>query len=289
MLVRQSVDTHFLRPASRLSKLQTVLRGLVLLLAISLPAVSFAEGLQAFHSLYQQFLDEHLSPGSKAGLEANMVDYSAVKQDPRLNELLLFIEGYPKSELKTNEQKIAFYLNAYNLLAINKVAENWPLFRLRSLGNFLKPVWTHPVPDVCGEKMTLRKLEHEILRKLGDPRIHFALNCASMSCPDLRDEPYKEAILEEQLEDQTRKFLSQEGKGFAIVGEGEIEVSPLFDWFADDFELAGGVSFYVDNYLPKQEPPWRVTGYLEYNWDVNCVLSAADRRDLMNKKRTWFD
>lgn len=293
MLVKLSAAMHFLNKLNQGIKPNNSVRTLFASLLICFSTLGLADAhtaLSEFNQLYQEFLNDHLEPGSKAGLPANLIDYPSVKEDPRITELIDSLEHYPKDRLVSNEQKIAFYLNAYNILAIDKVAKNWPLFRLRSLGNFIKPVWTHPVPDVCGEKMTLRKLEHEILRKLGDPRIHFALNCASMSCPDLRAEPYEASKIEQQLEEQTKKFLAQQGKGYEIVGDAEIKLSPLFDWFEADFKSVGGESYYVNKYLPKSDKPWKIVGYLEYNWDVNCHLSASDKRRLTKKRRnTWFD
>lgn len=289
MLVRLNAVICFLNKLKASRSKTNLCRSLVASIFVLCSSLSFAttalSPLQELNQLYQAFLDDHLEPGIKAGIPANLINYSAVKNDERIDTLIELLNQYPKEKLVSNEQKIAFYLNAYNILAIHKVAQNWPLVRLKSLGTYLKPVWTHPVPDVCGEKMTLRKLEHEILRKLGDPRIHFALNCASMSCPDLRAEPYIASQLEEQLEDQTRTFLSQVGKGYEIVGDNEVKLSPLFDWFRDDFEPVGGAMNYARQYLPESESPWEITGYLHYNWDVNCHLTTSEKRRLSTKRR----
>lgn len=244
--------------------------------------------LQEFHELYQAFLNDHVKLGKKNGLSANMVDYAAVKKDERLRQLLALLNAYPKERLDSTSKTIAFYLNAYNILAIDKVAKHWPLFKLKSLGSYFKPVWAHPAGEVCGEPVTLRSLEHEILRKQGEPRIHFALNCASMSCPDLRLEPYVAGKLEEQLQDQTRIFFGQK-KGVVVNAE-KLKLSKIFDWFEEDFEEGGGVLAFVTDYLPKVEKSWQIEGYLDYDWAVNDELSGAE---LMRIKRggsnTWFN
>lgn len=244
--------------------------------------------LRSINETYQSVLSDYVSVGSKNDLPANMVDYEAIKDDPRLKSLLLLLEDYPEEQLDTRAKKIAFYLNAYNILAIAKVAEHWPLERLKSLGSFFKPVWAHPAGQVCGEQTTLRKLEHEILRKLDEPRVHFAINCASMSCPDLRNEPYYAEKLDEQLEEQTKKFLSQEGKGRRIKGN-QVRLSMIFKWFEEDFDSVGGVLAFVSPYLPPGST-WEIAGYLTYDWKVNDHLSGAE---LMRIKRargnTWFN
>ncbi len=244
--------------------------------------------LARIHQFYQALLDAHLSPGEQFGLPANMIDYAAIRSDTRLEALVELIQDYPKARLDSVDKQLAFYLNAYNILAIAKVAKHWPLQKLKSLGSFYRPVWTHYAGEVCGEKMTLRKLEHDVLRKLGDPRIHFALNCASMSCPDLREEPYLAERIEQQLEEQTRRFLAQAGKGMAYV-EGGVVLSPIFDWFKEDFDMAGGVKAFLQPYLATIAPGWRIVDYYEYNWHVNDILSGAEKQRIKRGSNTWFN
>lgn len=249
--------------------------------------------LNALNLLYQQVLDTYISSGEKNSLPANMVDYASLRLDPRLAELKTMLQSYPRENLDSREKQIAFYLNAYNILAIAKVCQHWPLKKLKSLGTFYKPVWTHPVGEVCGEKMTLRKLEHEVLRSYGEPRIHFALNCASMSCPDLRHEPYVAERLEEQLAEQTALFMSQSGKGVLVEG-GSLYLSSIFEWFAEDFESSGGVLAFIEPYLPteKVDPStaWVISGYLEYDWSVNDHLTGSELTKIKRSgNSTWFN
>ena len=243
--------------------------------------------LERINVLYQSLLTDYVTVDEKNGLPANMMDYAGIKADERLPRLLMAIQAYPKSLLDTNDRKIAFYLNAYNILAAAKVSEHWPLFKLRSLGNYFKPVWTHPAGEVCGDKMTLRKLEHEILRKLGEPRIHFALNCASVSCPDLRQEPYEATKLEQQLSEQTQIFLTQKGKGMTIKGS-ELTLSPIFNWFSEDFEPEGGVLAFIKPFLPEAEHAWKIDGYFDYDWAVNDHLTGSERTKI-KRSGSWFN
>jgi len=256
-----------------------------------LSRVSLAQdlALTELNTLYQDLLNDYVSPGEKNGLTANMVNYAEIRKDDRLNDLMTRLQNYPLENLDTKQKKTAFYLNAYNILSITKVADNWPLKRLKSLGSFFKPVWTHPAGQVCGEKMTLRILERDILQQLGEPRIHFALNCASMGCPNLRLEPYRADSLEFQLEDQLKEFMKQEGKGMQVVGDGQVKLSKIFEWFDDDFEQIGGVSNLIQPYLPSSDKPWEITGYLDYDWDVTCNLSNSEKRKVKrNRGATVF-
>jgi len=271
--------------------LYTVILGLIFISLSLQSRVSVAQdlALTELNALYQTLLNDYVSTGEKNGLSANMVNYAEIRHDSRLNDLMTRLQNYPLENLDTKPKKTAFYLNAYNILSITKVADNWPLKRLKSLGSFFKPVWTHPAGKVCGEKMTLRILERDILQQLGEPRIHFALNCASMSCPNLRLEPYDADILEFQLEDQLKTFMKQEGKGMQVVGDGQVKLSKIFEWFDEDFEQIGGVSNLIQAYLPPSEKPWEITGYLDYDWDVTCQLSGSEKRKVKrNRSATIF-
>jgi hypothetical protein len=271
--------------------LYAVILGLLLASMLLASRVSLAQdlALNELNTLYQALLTDYVSPGEKNGLSANMVNYGDIRNDERLNKLMTRLQNYPLESLDTKQKKTAFYLNAYNILSITKVADNWPLAKLKSLGSFLKPVWTHPAGKVCGEKMTLRILERDILMQLNEPRVHFALNCASMSCPNLRLEPYKADILEFQLDDQVKAFMSQEGKGMLMVSDGKVKLSKIFEWFGDDFEPLGGVSDFIQAYLPSSDKPWEITGYLNYDWDVTCILSGSEKRKIKrNRNATIF-
>jgi hypothetical protein len=126
--------------------LYAVILGLLLASMLLASRVSLAQdlALNELNTLYQALLTDYVSPGEKNGLSANMVNYGDIRNDERLNKLMTRLQNYPLESLDTKQKKTAFYLNAYNILSITKVADNWPLAKLKSLGSFLKPVWTHP-------------------------------------------------------------------------------------------------------------------------------------------------
>ena len=116
--------------------------------------------------------------------------------------------------------------------------------------------------------VTLDEIEHQILRPMGEPRIHFAIVCASLSCPDLRREAFTAERLDAQLQEQTQAFLDNVSKGLQLAGT-RVEVSQIFDWFEEDFDSAGGVEAFVRRYreLPDQI---RLRADIPYNWNLNA-------------------
>lgn len=227
--------------------------------------------------LYADILRDHTSDGWKRGKSARFVDYATLQSDDRWTQLMNLLAGYPREKLDTAEKRKAFYLNAYNILSINMVVEHWPLTSLKSLGSVINPVWAHDAGIVAGEPVTLRYLENDVLRAMGDPRVHMAINCASMSCPDLRTEPYVASRLDEQLDDQARRFLRQENKGVVWSEDGKkLHLSSIFDWFEEDFEVVGGVEAFVQSYLPSAASAERFVADIPYDWGVNADFSGSD-------------
>ncbi len=143
-----------------------------------------------------------------AGAAGTRVDYRGLTRSadwPRLLESLA--ESRPE-KLATPAEKLAFWINAYNILTIDLVVQHYPVSSIKDVGSFVRPVWDLEAGVVGGKTYTLDQVEHEILRPLGEPRIHAAIVCASISCPPLRREPYRAAALDAQLDDSLRRWLS---------------------------------------------------------------------------------
>jgi hypothetical protein len=219
-------------------------------------------------SAYARVLAKHAAPGARNDVPATLVDYAALRQDPDFDRALDAIAKFPARRLTTTAERLAFNINAYNLLALATVVTHWPVEGIRDIGSWIRPVWKRPAGLIGGRTVSLDELEHDILRRLGEPRIHFAIVCASLSCPDLRLEPYTAARLDAQLDDQVRGFLANEAKGLRFEGR-QARVSKIFDWFAEDFAGAGGVAAFVRRYrsLPADVA---VAADLDYDWSVNA-------------------
>ena len=243
------------------------------IMVFPVPVVSFAEPFD--FTEWGSLLKRYVKPHVIDNIRLNAVDYGRLKIDPGFSRLISGLEKFAPSGLKSHEEKMAFWINVYNIFAVKKVVDHHPLKSIRDVGNFFKPVWKRLAGIVGGREYTLHEVEHEILRKMGEPRIHVAIVCASVSCPDLLKEVFKAETLDVQLDAQMKMFLENPGKGMRVdAGRKRAYLSPIFDWFEEDFEPRGGVLQFLQPYVPSEErealksPAVRVS-YLEYNWRVN--------------------
>lgn len=216
----------------------------------------------SYHSVLK-----HVKPGSKNGVSLMLVNYSVIKNNGSLDKAYRDLTAFKLERLAGREEKLAFYINAYNILALKMVADHWPTESIKDAGSLFSPVWDKPAGELGGKTVTLGEVEHEILRLMGEPRIHLAIVCASVSCPDLRNEPYTAARLDEQLTEQTRRFLGNAGKGLRVE-KNAIHVSKIFDWFEDDFKSQGGVTAFIKRNKTGL-PELILKTSLPYDWAVN--------------------
>ncbi|MDH4229752.1 MAG: DUF547 domain-containing protein [Nitrospirota bacterium] len=212
-----------------------------------------------------RLLHRHVRAGEIHGVALNRVDYAAWGADSDHAAALAALENFDAGKLASHQEQLAFWINAYNLLAIQVVIEHRTQGSIRDAGGLFTPVWKIPAGRVGGREVTLDQIEHRILRPMGDPRIHMAIVCASVSCPDLRPEIYVPEQLEQQLDDQAQTFLANPKKG--VVGDGNVRLSRIFDWFEDDFGGRAGVLAFVARYRGGNVR--RVDGYFDYDWALN--------------------
>ncbi len=219
------------------------------------------------YSTYDAILKKNVRRRTVAGISGNYVNYAGVKADPRWPGVVKMIANYDAAQLKTRNEKLAFYINAYNVLVIDLIVRNHPVADINKLGTSASPIWKRPVGKVAGRSMTLDGLENGIVRPFGDARIHFALNCGALSCPDLRREAYTAAKLRKQLAEQTWAFLHNKSKGIRVNDENKtVSLSKLFEWFEKDFKNA---ETYVRRYRKKIPAGYSFKTDIEYNWRLN--------------------
>ena len=236
----------------------------------------FASGAEAMDfSDWDSLSKKYVSPKTIAGVPLAAVAYKDLKKDSQFKQLLAKLETFNLGDLKTREEKLSFWINVYNIMAVKMVLDNYPVESIKDAGSLFKSVWKKPVGVVGGKQRTLNEIEHEILRKMGEPRIHVAIVCASVSCPDLRRDAYTPEKLEAQLDEQMKNFLQNQQKGMRIdTKKGRLYLSSIFDWFEKDFESKGGVVAFISDYVsPEQREILKnqklKIAYLDYNWDLN--------------------
>ena len=216
-------------------------------------------------NVFDQALQKHVKPEEVDGIPANLVDYQALKASGVIESIAKQLDSYAP-DFENHNEALSFYINAYNFFAIKMVTDHYPVDSIKDIGNFIFPVWKKTVGKINGKNTSLDHIEHEVLRPMGEPRIHFAIVCASLSCPDLRPSVYTSKDLDQQLNEQATRFFAQ-SKGLQ-VNQNKITVSKIFDWFEVDFKETGGVSAYIERYRPGL-PSTEVSGYLSYDWRLN--------------------
>jgi hypothetical protein len=210
-----------------------------------------------------------------------VVDYAGLRAEPKWRQLIEKLGRSDPRSLKTRDQKLAFWINAYNIFAIDLVVQGDPHQSIKDLGNFLWPVWKREAGKIAGRGYSLDEIEHDILRKLGEPRIHAAIVCASTSCPSLRRVPFSADAIDEQLDEVFRNFVADTRKGVRIdAPQKTLFLSSIFDWFGKDFESVGGVLPFVRRHLSdSRQAELRTLGdeaeieYLAYDWSLNRARS----------------
>jgi hypothetical protein len=169
----------------------------------------------------------------------------------------------------SREEQLAFYINAYNALTVDAVLDRWPITSVMRVRGFFDRI----LHMVAGREMTLNQLEGDIIRaRFRDPRIHFVVNCASVSCPPLAREAYTAANLESALETQTRTFLR--ASTTLDRQRRRATVTKLFEWYRDDWGGVDGVRNFLAERLEEgdaafvRDPGTRLV-YADYDWDLN--------------------
>ena len=206
--------------------------------------------------------------GEKHGTPLAIVDYASLKQNATVEKVYLQISSFPVELLNGGEEKLAFYINTYNILAIKMVVDHWPVESIKDIGSFFRPVWGKEAGIIGGKTVSLDDIENNYIRPMGEPRIHLAIVCASVSCPDLRNEPYTAKSINQQLNEQARAFLNNEKKGLRVENS-EILVSKIFSWFAKDFKSVGGVDVFIRAYRPDLPLNLSIDADIDYDWSVN--------------------
>jgi hypothetical protein len=240
------------------------------------------------HSEWNTLLKSHVSVIDNG--HSNAVDYEGFAGDRAA--LDRYLSAVSKVKQQTFNQwpdndQLAFLINAYNAATVKLILSAWPdIQSIKDLGSFFRSPWSKPLLELLGEKRSLDDIEHGLIRGSGryaDPRIHFAVNCASIGCPALRAEAYDGAKLESQLEQQSDQFLGDPSRN--RFRGNTIELSSIFKWYGEDFEKGWkgyhSLNAFLADYADVMAiPPAEISRlkrneiklrYLDYNWQLNGI------------------
>jgi hypothetical protein len=219
----------------------------------------------------------------KHRVKNGQVDYAGIKANdlPTLNRYLDGVATvcYKKFKRWSKPEKLAFWINTYNAYTVKLVLDHYPIKSIRKIGLFPGAAWRERIVDaktIKIKKISLSALENDIIRRVfGEPRIHFALVCASNGCPILRSEPYVAEKLEMQLEQQTRSFMKNRTNNRYDASTKTLHLSKIFDWYKADFgkDKAARIR-YAANYMDdvpaaKGDAASISIAYLPYDWALN--------------------
>lgn len=258
---------------------------------LSLILFSISPWLQASsfsHTHWNDLLKKHVT--NTADGHSTQINYAAFKkQRSDLNAYLKTLSALSQAQfdVMAKDEQLAFLINAYNAWTVELILTKYPdLTSIKDLGSIFSSPWKKSFIPLLGETISLDDIEHGLIRgsdRYQDPRIHFAVNCASIGCPALRTEAYTGDKLDTQLEDQTRRFLSDRSRN--RFSKDTMELSSIFKWYRDDFEAgwrkAESLSAFLALYSnalslsPETEKQLRSGSididFLDYDWNLNSA------------------
>ncbi len=256
---------------------------MAMFLLLSWPACLVAE---FDHSSWDKLLGKHLRSIDEG--VATQVDYSGMADDRiLLKSYLANIAAVQRDAFDswTESAQLAFLINTYNAWTVELILGEYPeIDSIRDIGFILSSAWRQRIASLFGEQVSLNDIEHGMIRgwvRYQEPRIHFAVNCAATGCPALRSEAYVGEKLEQQLEENTRLFLSDRSRNY--FSDGRLYISSIFDWYEEDFEQGwqgvDSIAEFLANYADAlqldsatvarlREGDIRIR-HLKYDWDLN--------------------
>jgi len=217
------------------------------------------ENPEAFdHSTWDGLLQKHVS-------DYGEVNYKGFKQDVNeLNGYLNSLSDNAPANSWSEEETLAYWMNVYNAFTVKLILQNYPLKSIKDIDG----PWDHRFIRIGSKWYTLNDVEHRIIRKMNEPRIHFALVCAAVSCPRLYNKAFTAKNLEEDLSLLTRGFLNDTSKN--IISENSVQLSKIFKWYGGDFRKNGNTLIgFLSEYTGIDISPNAQKSFMNYNWELN--------------------
>ncbi|MFN3997900.1 DUF547 domain-containing protein [Algoriphagus sp.] len=220
------------------------------------------------HEIWDQLLKAHVKPNGN-------VDYKGfIKDKAKLEKYTkLLSANAPDRKTWSKDQQLVYWINAYNAFTVTLIVDNYPVKSIKDLGPsfkipLLKDVWHYKFFEIGGVPSSLDEIEHSILRKeFDEPRIHFAVNCASVSCPPLLNEAFVADKVEAQLTKVATMFINDPTRN--KISADKAEISSIFSWFKGDFTKKGTLIDFLNMYSKVKLKPNAKISHMNYNWNLN--------------------
>ncbi len=240
--------------------MKTLLITLLISLGLTNSEINFQQdqnqdkGIHAsWNVLLQQYVDA----------DGNVDYHSWKKSQTDLDKYIQLLEKTPPANYWDKNDSLAYFINAYNAVTVKLILDNYPLKSIRDI----KDPWDSKSLNLPNNRLTLNDIEHKVLRKMDDPRIHFAINCASASCPQLSNEAFRASKVQKQLEEATALFINDTSKN--QISEKNIGLSKIFLWFSKDFGSKKERIAFIQKYSQKSFKDNAKIKYQEYDWSLN--------------------
>ena len=209
------------------------------------------------HSAWNDLLQKHVSSQGNVNYEGFKTEHAALK-----NYIQSLSKNIP-TQTWTKAEKFAYWINAYNALTIDLIVKHYPLKSIKDIDS----PWEQRLWKLGDKWYNLEDIEHNILRKMNEPRIHFGIVCASVSCPKLQNTAFEVSKLEEQLTTATKEFLADSTKN--NLSKNRIKISKIFKWFSSDFKENGSLVDFINKYSEIVISQSASKSYKDYNWNLN--------------------
>lgn len=209
------------------------------------------------HSTWDKLLKKYVADNGD-------VNYKGFKKDAELlNSYIQYLSTKVPTETWSKPEKLAYFINVYNTNTIKLIIDNYPIKSIKDIKN----PWSKNRIKIGDKDFSLEDIEHEILRKMDEPRIHFAINCASASCPRLLNSAYTSENVEQLLDKATKSFIANPKKN--TITEYSVQLSKIFQWYKSDFTTGGSLIDYINQYSTVKIHQDATISYLDYDWSLN--------------------
>ncbi|MGB1268757.1 MAG: DUF547 domain-containing protein [Flavobacteriaceae bacterium] len=209
------------------------------------------------HSIFNNLLNKHVTDNGNT-------NYSGFIDDKKIfKRYLTALSENPPQESWTKEDTLAYWMNVYNAFTIKLITDNYPTESIKNI----KDAWSSRFFKIGRKWYNLQDVEHKILRKMNDPRIHFGINCASFSCPPLLNRAFTAATVNTDLDFLAHRFINDKTRN--TISENNIQLSKIFKWYASDFKTDGTLIDYLNKYSEVIINKNTKRSFKNYDWSLN--------------------